>query len=78
MADQGIAVTDVALRERLLFAAFRIRMAEERVMALYPSDRIQRPVNLGSGQEVLVAGTYRTLRPSDLLFTMYRTADRLS
>jgi pyruvate dehydrogenase E1 component alpha subunit len=71
-------VTDVALRERLLSAAFRIRMVEERVIALYPSDRIQRPVSLGSGQEALGAGTYRTLRSSDLLFTMYRTADRLS
>jgi pyruvate dehydrogenase E1 component alpha subunit len=66
-------VTDPDLRERLFYGALRIRMVEERVIALYPSDRIQSPVHLGIGQEALAAGACEALRPSDLLFATYRS-----
>ena len=71
--DRRTAVTDVDLRERLIIGALRIRMVEERVIALYPSDRIQSPVHLGIGQEALAVGACHALRPADLLFATYRS-----
>jgi len=59
-------VTEVDLRERLLCAALRIRMVEERVIALYPTNRIQSPVHLCIGHEALAAGACHALRPADL------------
>lgn len=59
-------------RLALLTAMLRIRMVEERIAALYPSDRIQSPVHLSIGQEAAAVGLCALLRPSDLLFTTYR------
>lgn len=60
------------LREELLFNALRIRLVEEKVIALYPSDRIQSPVHLSIGQEAVAVGACHPLRRSDLLFGTYR------
>ena len=49
-------MTDLDLREPLLRAALRIRLVEERIIALYPSDRIQSPVHLSIGQEAVAVG----------------------
>jgi pyruvate dehydrogenase E1 component alpha subunit len=58
--------------ERLLYAALRIRLVEERVIALYPSDKIQSPVHLSIGQEAIAVGTCAALAPQDLVFGTYR------
>jgi TPP-dependent pyruvate/acetoin dehydrogenase alpha subunit len=59
-------------RLNLLTAMLRIRMVEERIAALYPSDRIQSPVHMSIGQEAAAVGLCAHLRPTDLLFTTYR------
>lgn len=59
--------------ERLFRAALRIRLVEERLIALYPSDRIQSPVHLSIGQEAVAVGACESLHASDLLFCSYRS-----
>ena len=59
--------------ERLFFNALRIRTVEERIIALYPSDKIQSPVHLSIGQEAVAVGTCESLRSTDLLFGTYRS-----
>ncbi|MGF1623375.1 MAG: thiamine pyrophosphate-dependent dehydrogenase E1 component subunit alpha, partial [Alphaproteobacteria bacterium] len=49
-----------------------IRMTEERIAEIYPSDRIQSPVHLSIGQEAAAVGLCSHLRATDLLFTTYR------
>lgn len=61
------------LREELLFKALRIRLVEEKVIELYPSDKIQSPVHLSIGQEAVAVGACHRLRQSDLLFGTYRS-----
>jgi TPP-dependent pyruvate/acetoin dehydrogenase alpha subunit len=61
------------LREELLFKALRIRLVEEKVIELYPSDRIQSPVHLSIGQEAVAVGACHRLRRDDLLFGTYRS-----
>lgn len=62
-----------SLRERLLYETLRIRKVEERIVALYPSDRIQSPVHLSIGQEAVAVGTCAALEPDDLVFGSYRS-----
>jgi pyruvate dehydrogenase E1 component alpha subunit len=52
--------------------ALRIRLVEERIIALYPSDCIQSPVHLSIGQEAVAVGLCAALRREDLLFPTYR------
>lgn len=59
--------------EELFYRALRIRMVEERIIQLYPSDKIQSPVHLSIGQEAVAVGICRSLRTSDLLFGSYRS-----
>jgi pyruvate dehydrogenase E1 component alpha subunit len=61
------------LREELLYRALRIRRVEERVIRLYPSDKIQSPVHLSIGQEAVAVGVCHALTPYDLLFCSYRS-----
>jgi pyruvate dehydrogenase E1 component alpha subunit len=61
------------LREELLYRALRIRRVEERIIQLYPSDRIQSPVHLSIGQEAVAVGACHALTPDDLLFCSYRS-----
>lgn len=68
-----IAPPPGSIAERLLVEALRIRLVEERIAALYPSDRIQSPVHLCIGQEAVAAGACSVLRPTDLLFATYRS-----
>lgn len=53
--------------------ALRIRLVEERIIELYPSDVIQSPVHLSNGQEAVAVGACRALRKTDLLFSTYRS-----
>lgn len=50
----------------------RIRLVEEKIIELYPSDLIQSPVHLSIGQESLAVGVVGALRPNDLVFPNYR------
>ena len=61
------------LYERLFRTALLIRLVEERVIDLYPSDRIQSPVHLSIGQEAVAVGLCDALQPEDLMFATYRS-----
>jgi TPP-dependent pyruvate/acetoin dehydrogenase alpha subunit len=60
-------------REELFFKALRIRLVEEKVIEVYPSDCIQSPVHLSIGQEAVAVGVCHRLRRTDLLFATYRS-----
>ncbi|HEX9555027.1 MAG TPA: thiamine pyrophosphate-dependent dehydrogenase E1 component subunit alpha [Reyranella sp.] len=64
---------DEAIYRRLFRAALLIRLVEERIIALYPSDKIQSPVHLSIGQEAVAVGVCDALRPNDLVFATYRS-----
>lgn len=59
--------------EELFYKALRIRLVEERIIKLYPSDKIQSPVHLSIGQEAVAVGACHSLKPMDLLFCSYRS-----
>lgn len=65
-------MTGNGLREELFARALRIRLAEERIITLYPSDKIQSPVHTSIGQEAVAVGVCEPLRKTDLLFCSYR------
>lgn len=62
-----------SLYEELFYKALRIRLVEERIIELYPCDKIQSPVHLSIGQEAVAVGTCQSLKPTDLLFCSYRS-----
>ena len=57
---------------RLFREALLIRLIEEKVIELYPSDKIQSPVHLSIGQEAVSVGVCEALRKTDILFSTYR------
>jgi pyruvate dehydrogenase E1 component alpha subunit len=61
------------LYRRLFRTALLIRLVEERIIELYPSDRIQSPVHLSIGQEAVAVGVCDALRADDLVFATYRS-----
>lgn len=61
------------LYRRLFRKAFLIRMVEERIIDLYPSDKIQSPVHLSIGQEAVAVGVCDALQPDDVVFATYRS-----
>lgn len=61
------------LYEELFYKALRIRLIEDRIIELYPSDKIQSPVHLSIGQEAVAVGACQSLRHTDLLFCSYRS-----
>jgi TPP-dependent pyruvate/acetoin dehydrogenase alpha subunit len=50
----------------------RIRLAELRIVDIYPTDKIQSPVHLSIGQEAVAAGVCRALKSSDHVLGTYR------
>jgi pyruvate dehydrogenase E1 component alpha subunit len=62
-----------SLYEELFYKALKIRLVEERIIELYPSDKIQSPVHLSIGQEAVAVGICQSLKPTDLLFGSYRS-----
>jgi pyruvate dehydrogenase E1 component alpha subunit len=58
--------------EKLFYEALRIRLVEERIVQIYPSDKIQSPVHLSIGQEAVAVGICQPLKRSDLVFGSYR------
>jgi len=63
---------DKQIYEKLFYEALRIRLVEEMVIQLYPSDKIQSPVHLSIGQEAVAVGLCSHLRLEDWLFINYR------
>ncbi|MFC1521972.1 thiamine pyrophosphate-dependent dehydrogenase E1 component subunit alpha [Elusimicrobiota bacterium] len=61
------------LYENLFYQALRIRLAEERIADIYPSDKVQSPVHLSIGQEAVAVGICHHLAPSDMIFGTYRS-----
>ena len=59
--------------EKMFYEALRIRMVEERIIEIYPSDKIQSPVHLSIGQEHHVVGFCNSLTMDDQLFATYRS-----
>jgi TPP-dependent pyruvate/acetoin dehydrogenase alpha subunit len=62
-----------SLYEHLFRQALLIRVVEERIVDLYPSDKIQSPVHLSIGQEAVAVGVCHSLENKDLLFGSYRS-----
>lgn len=56
----------------LFYQAMRIRMVEEKIIELYPSDLIQSPVHLSIGQESVAVGVCSNLNIDDWIFINYR------
>ena len=58
--------------EQLFYAALRIRLVEEKIIELYPFDKIQSPVHLSIGQEAVAVGLCSQLKIDDWVFINYR------
>ncbi|MBN1384029.1 MAG: thiamine pyrophosphate-dependent dehydrogenase E1 component subunit alpha [Elusimicrobia bacterium] len=58
--------------EKIFYQALLIRMAEEKIMEIYPSDKIQSPVHLSVGQEHHITALITQLDKNDQVFTTYR------
>lgn len=61
------------LHEELFRRCLRIRLIEDRIAAVYHTDKIQSPVHLSNGQEAVAVGVCEPLRPTDLVFPTYRS-----
>ena len=61
------------LYEELFYQALRIRLAEEKIIEIYPTDKIQSPVHLSIGQEAVAVGACYDLNREDMLFCNYRS-----
>ncbi len=60
-------------RYRKLFKqTLLIRLVEEKIIELYPFDKIQSPVHLSIGQEAVAVGVCEKLSADDLVFITYR------
>ena len=59
------------LYEKFFYSALRIRLVEEQIIELYPSDKIQSPVHLSISQESVAVGICNSLLASDFLCTSY-------
>lgn len=60
------------LHNTLIKSALRIRLIEEKIIELYPSDLIQSPVHLSIGQEAVAVGICENLQTTDWVFINYR------
>jgi pyruvate dehydrogenase E1 component alpha subunit len=58
--------------EKLFKLALKIRLVEEKIIELYPSDKIQSPVHLSIGQEAVAVGVCQNLSKDDWVFINYR------
>jgi TPP-dependent pyruvate/acetoin dehydrogenase alpha subunit len=58
--------------ENLFYQALRIRLVEEKIIELYPSDKIQSPVHLSIGQESVAVTLCSQLKNDDWIFINYR------
>ena len=63
---------NLTLYESLFYKSLRIRLAEEKIIDLYPSDKIQSPVHLSIGQEAVSVSLCNNLNVDDWVFINYR------
>ena len=56
----------------LFRSALLIRRVEERIIELYPLDKIQSPVHLSIGQEAVAVGVCGALKHTDWIFGTYK------
>jgi TPP-dependent pyruvate/acetoin dehydrogenase alpha subunit len=61
------------MQARFYRALYRIRRVEEKIAAVYPSDKIKSPVHLSIGQEAVSVGVCEALRADDVVFGSYRS-----
>ena len=59
--------------EKLFYETLYIRLVEEKIIQLHPSDKIQSPVHLSIGQEPIAVGICNNLTKEDMLFCTYRS-----
>lgn len=57
----------------MFYKALRIRLIEEKVIEIYPTDLIQSPVHLSIGQEQIAVGLCQNLSSNDWVFINYRS-----
>ncbi len=51
---------------------YRIRRVEEKIIEVYPTDKVKSPVHLSIGQESISVGVCAALAPDDIAFGTYR------
>jgi TPP-dependent pyruvate/acetoin dehydrogenase alpha subunit len=68
----SLSISNQTHYERLFYEALRIRKAEEKIVDIFPSDKIQSPVHLSIGQEHHVVALCANLKVRDKAFTTYR------
>lgn len=59
--------------EEIFYQALRIRMVEEKIRKIYPTNKIQSPVHLSIGQEHHISAIIMQLSKKDQVFTTYRS-----
>lgn len=59
--------------KKLFKQALLIRLVEEKIIELYPTDKIQSPVHMSIGQEAVAVGSCAALKKEDLVFATYRS-----
>ncbi len=62
-----------AAYDRMFRTALLIRRVEEKIIEIYPADKIQSPVHLSIGQEAVSVGLCEALERQDLIFGTYRS-----
>ena len=65
-------MSDKQRYQKLFRQALLIRLVEEKIIELYPFDKIQSPVHLSIGQEAVAVGVCESLHQEDLVFITYR------
>jgi TPP-dependent pyruvate/acetoin dehydrogenase alpha subunit len=65
-------IKNISIYEKLFYEALRIRLVEEKIIQLYPFDKIQSPVHLSIGQEAVAVGLCANLNSEDWIFINYR------
>lgn len=60
------------LIKRFYRALYRIRTVEEKIIEIYPTDKIKSPIHLSIGQEAVSVGICEALEPKDVVFGTYR------
>ncbi|MEE2821366.1 MAG: thiamine pyrophosphate-dependent dehydrogenase E1 component subunit alpha [Acidobacteriota bacterium] len=66
-------MVDLQTISELYKIMLKIRLTEEKVAEIYPSDKIQSPIHLSIGQEAVAAGVCMALGPENKIFSTYRS-----
>ena len=58
--------------EKIFFNALRIRLIEKKISEVYHTDKIQSPVHLSIGQEIVSSCLAENLNKDDFVYITYR------